>query len=323
MKTRAWAVAIGLLGAWPAAAGAETVDGVAAIVGRKVILRSQLDLATRLLLERIQDQGGQLDESQRRELRMQALRQLIDDELILALAERNEAVASDAEIDQAIAGIAQEEGVTPDDVYRAAAAQGLGREAYREQLRREMTRMRVLGGSVRSRVAVSDEQVRALYEERYAKATPGERIRVLHLLLPIPAEATPEQIGQLEQVAGQLREQALANGDFAGLARRYSAAPSAPDGGLTVFRQGDAPPRVAAAIERLAPGEISPIVRTEHGFNLFQFLDRFDPSQVRFEEVEPQLRAELTERETMPQFQKFLDEVRKSRYVEIVNPEPR
>jgi peptidyl-prolyl cis-trans isomerase SurA len=305
------------------ACGAELVDGVAAIVGDKVILRSELDLAADLVARRAQEETGSLSAEQYQELRVQALRSLIDDQIMMEVAERTEMAPSDEEIDAAVADIAQEESLQPADVYAAARAQGMDRETYRRQLAVQMTRMRVIHSSVRNRIAVSDEQVRALYEERYGNAKPGERIRVLHILLPVPAEVTPEQEAELARIAGQIREQALETGDFASLARRYSAAPSAPEGGLTVFRKGDAPPQIEQALAALVPGAITELLRTEHGWNLFQFLDRFDPSQVEYDDVEDQLRAELIERATLPEFDKWLDEVRKTRYVEIVNPRPR
>jgi peptidyl-prolyl cis-trans isomerase SurA len=241
----------------------------------------------------------------------------------MQVAERGEMAADDQDIDGAIESIAREERLTPDEVYAAARAQGMDRETYRRQLAIQMTRMRVIHGSVRQRIAVSDEQVRELYDQRYGNARAGQRIRVLHILFPIPEDATPEQREEIGQIAGRVREQALESGDFAALARRYSAAPSAQEGGLTVFREGDAPPLIEQALEGLSPGAITPLLATEHGLNLFQFLDRFDPSEVEFDEVKDQLRNELIEKATLPEYEKWLEEVRKSRYVEIVNPRPR
>ncbi len=304
------------------AAAQVPLDGVAAVVGEDVILRSELDLAAMIMAQRIEQQAGQISAQQYGELRSQALRDLIDDRVIMTVARRMEAVASDEEIDEAVASIAADEGVEPEEIYGAAAAQGLDREAYREQLATQMTRMRVVQGAVRSRISVTEEQVRELYKRRYLDVKPGRRIRVLHMLLPIPDGATPEQVEQMGQVADQLRQQAMDTGDFAGLTRRYSAAPTAPDGGLTVFREGDAPPQIEAALADMVPGEVTPLIRTEHGFNLFQYLDSFDPSKIAFEDVADQLRAELIERQTLPEFEKWLAEIREGQYIEVINPAP-
>jgi len=319
---RVFAILISVLAAG-SARSAELVDGVAAIVDKKVILRSDLDLAADLMAQRAQEETGSLSVEQYDALRMEALRALIDDEILMQVAERSEMAARDADIDSAIESIAREEKLSVDQVYAAARAQGLDRETYRRQLAIQMTRMRVIHGSVRQRITVDEEQVRELYDQRYGRATPGERIRVLHILFPIPEDATPEQRTEIAEIAGRVREQALESGDFASLARRYSAAPSAQEGGLTVFREGDAPPGIEEALTGLAPGAITPLVASAHGLNLFQFLDRFDPSAVEYDSVKDQLRGELVEKATLPEFEKWLDEVRKTRHVEIVNPRPR
>jgi parvulin-like peptidyl-prolyl isomerase len=170
---------------------------------------------------------------------------------------------------------------------------------------------------------VSDDDVKKLYEERYGHAKPGERIRVLHILLALPPDAPEAKRAQAREFAGQLREQARAEGNFESLARKYSSAPTAQEGGLTVFRVVDAPADIKAAIEGLGPGEVSEVIENRNGENLFQFLDRFDPADVPYEKVADRLRSELIEQRTMPEFEKWIADVRKSRYIEVVAPELR
>ena len=228
--------------------------------------------------------------------------------------------ASAGEIDQAIEGIASDEGVSVEEIYAAVSAQGLTREQYRSQLGAQLTKMRVVSGSIQSRVSVSEDEVRELYERRFGNVSAGERLRVLHILLPWQRDGSASR-DQIQEIARSVRAQALESGDFAGLARRVSAAPTAPQGGLTVFRQGEAPPAIEEALSSLSPGEISGIVETEHGLNLFQFIDRFDPSKVALADVEGQLRYELQERKSGPELEKWLEELREMQYIEIVDVE--
>lgn len=303
-----------------ATARAEVVDGVAAIVGDEVLLLSEVRDAMQSVLARVPE-GQTLSPEEMKQLRESAVKGLIDDKLVLQVAKKQGLTASEEDIDMAINGIATEEGVTPDAIYAAAAQHGMPREAYREQLAKQLTRMKVVSGSVQGRVRVSDEDVKKLYDERYGSAKPGERIRVLHILIAVPKDAPPAAREQAHTVAVKIRDQARQAGDFAGLARKYSAAPTAQQGGLTVFREKDAPPAIKAAIEGLSPGEITDVIENAHGDNIFQFLDRFDPASVPYEQVADKLRAELIERRTMPEFEKWMTEVRKGRYIEVVAPE--
>ena len=298
------------------------MDGVAAIVGDEVVLLSEVRTAMQSVLARV-PQGQTLTPDEMRQLRDSAMKGLIDDKLVLQIAKQQGVAASEEEIDGAVAGIAQEENMSVDAIYAAAADQGLERAAYRDQLGKQITRMKMVSGSVQGRVRVSEEEVRKLYDERYGSAKPGERIRVLHILLGVPADATPEARAQVHELALKLRDQARAQGDFGVLARKYSAAPTASAGGLTVFREADAPPDIKQAIASLKPGEITDPISNAHGENLFQYLDRFDPSTIPYDQVAAKLRGELVERRTMPEFEKWMSEVRKNRYVEVVAPELR
>jgi peptidyl-prolyl cis-trans isomerase SurA len=302
-----------------ATARAEVVDGVAAIVGDEVVLLSEVRQAMQGVLARV-PQGQQLAPEEMRQIRDSAVQSLIDDKLVLQMAKRQNVTATEEDIDQAIAGIAQDENVSVEQIYGAAAAQGLDRASYRDQLGKQITRMKIVQGSVQGRVRVTDDDVRKLYDERYGNAKPGERIRVLHILISVPQDSKP-RCARGARAGGEAARRGAQKGDFGALARKFSAAPTASQGGLTVFRAQDAPAVIKQAIEGLKPGEITDVVSSPHGENVFQYLDRFDPASVPYEQVADRLRAELLEQQTMPEFEKWLVEVRKGRYIEVVAPE--
>lgn len=306
-----------------APARGEVVDGVAAIVGDEVILLSEVRDAWHTYVNRVRARGESLSQEDALALRNTALQSLIDEKLVMQLAKKQNLSASEEEIDESVRGIAQDEGVKVDEIYAAAASQGLDRKAYREQLGHQITRMKIVQGAVQGKVHVSDDDVKKLYAERYGNAKPGVRIRVLHILIPVDPGAPAAKRAEARALTEQLRDKARQTGDFAALARKYSGAPTAAQGGLTVFREADAPADIKNAVEGLKPGEISDVIETSHGENIFQFLDKFDPADVKYEQVADRLRAELMEQQTMPAFEKWIADVRKSRYIEVVAPELR
>jgi peptidyl-prolyl cis-trans isomerase SurA len=288
-----------------------------------VILLSDVRNAYQDYLTRLGAKAQQLSPADHQALRQDVLQTLIDEKIVLQFAKKQNAMATDEEIDEQIKNIAAEENMTIDQIYADAGEAGLSKKAYREELGKQITRMRIYQGAVQGKVRVSDDDVKKLYEQRYGHAKPGEQIRVLHILIPVPPDAPAEKRAEARKVTEGLRAQAVQSGDFASLARRYSRAPTAPQGGLTTFREADAPADIKAAIAGLKPGEVSQVIETAHGENLFQYLDRFDPASVTFEQVSDKLRAELVEQQTKPAFEKWIAEVRKGRYIEVVAPELR
>lgn len=298
--------------------GAEPIDGVAAIVGKQVILKSEVAISARLMLGPIEQQRGPLPPELIAQAHEEALEGLIGKMLVSSFAERRQLAASPEEIDTAIGNIAADENVDVATIYATAKAQGLGRDAYRHELGSQITRMKVMSGSVRGRVDVSEEEVQALFAERYQLLEPGPRVRVRHILVPWPDDATPAKKQRIREIAAQIRERAIETGAFADLARQFSRAPSAADGGLSTFREGDVDPVIAIHVFGLPAGEITPIIETEHGTNVFQIVNRFDPADIEYDDVSAELRAELVERRIGPEFDKWVKELREGQYVKIV-----
>ncbi|MBW2281126.1 MAG: peptidylprolyl isomerase [Deltaproteobacteria bacterium] len=301
----------------PALAAADRIDGVAAIVDDQIVLNSEVDLASALLLNRVGN-GQPVPIELREQARLEALRTLIEAKLMVEFAERRDLAATAADVDNTIAGIAQDEGVEPATIYRAASEQGMTREAYRAELRNQITRMKVMQNIVRARITVTDAEVQDLFDERYTNQTPGMRVRVRHILIPWPDDPDPEKYERMREIAARIREKAIQSGAFSSLARQFSRAPSAADGGLTTLREGDVAPEIAEQVFGLPAGEVSPVIETPHGLNLFQILDRYDPTEIELLDVQQELRMELMERQVEPEYEEWMEELRKVHYIHIV-----
>jgi peptidyl-prolyl cis-trans isomerase C len=97
-----------------------------------------------------------------------------------------------------------------------------------------------------------------------------------------------------EKVLAHLRQHP---GDFAELASSHSACPSGAVGGnLGQVTPGTTTPEFAAALQRLTPGELSPIVESRYGLHIIR-LDRHLPGRLLpFELVHAKIEAYLAER---------------------------
>ena len=301
----------------------QLVEGVAAIVDDDVILLSEVENASGMMLARIQQQQGDqpLPPEVVLQVKQDALKQLIDARIMSKFAERVNLEVTPEEIDETVAGIASDEGLTADEIYAAAQREGLTRDDYRRELGNQITQMKVMSGAVRSRIEVDDDDVKQLFKERFRDVKPGVRARVRQIFLPWPGEGEKSfSREEVRALAEQVRRGAIETGDFAELARRFSQAPSAATGGLTTLRQGEVTDDIAVWVFDPPIGSISPVIETSAGCNLFQVLERVDPSQIEFEQVEGMLRAELAERRMEPEFNRWIADQREQYYIEIVAP---
>ncbi len=121
-------------------------------------------------------------------------------------------------------------------------------------------------------ITVDDAMLAKRYEELKPELGGAEQRQARHILIRIPADATPEAVEQARQKAVALRAQLSAGGDFAALAKTESAdTGSAEQGGdLGYFERGSMTPAFEEAAFALPVNTVSEPVRTPFGFHLIE-----------------------------------------------------
>lgn len=131
---------------------------------------------------------------------------------------------------------------------------------------------------------VSDDAVRARYDQQIAGKPGEEEVHARHIL--VEDEATAKKI------IGQLKGGA----DFAALAKQYSKDPSgAKQGGdLGFFKQADMVPEFSTAAFALQAGQVVDApVHTQFGWHVIQVLERRKAQPPSFEEARDELRQQM------------------------------
>lgn len=134
----------------------------------------------------------------------------------------------------------------------------------------------------------TEEELRQIYEEEQ----PDLEVRARHILLRLPADATPEQRDSVAALAEELQQRAAGGEDFAELATEYSEDPGTAENGgdLGYFGRGNMVEPFEEAAFSLEPGEVSDVVETPFGFHVIKVLDRRMPE---FDDVKENFRQRL------------------------------
>jgi peptidyl-prolyl cis-trans isomerase C len=138
--------------------------------------------------------------------------------------------------------------------------------------------------------ALSDSELR----RRYAADATDSEVRVRHILLAWPQDATAAQADSVRSLARDLRARAVSGGeDFAALAREYSQDTqyAAAGGDTGYFARGEMITPVEDVAFALEPGEVSEPFESSLGVHLIRVVDRRTPSLSDF-------RARLQEERT-------------------------
>lgn len=158
--------------------------------------------------------------------------------------------------------------------------------------------------------ALNEADLRSYYEQNVAQLSGAEERRASHILLSVPAGATPEQKAEVRKKAEDLLAQVKADpSKFAELAKANSQDPgSAPNGGdLDFFGRGAMVPPFEQAVFALKKGEISNLVESDFGLHIIQLTDIKAPPQRSFAELRPQIEEALRKQQAQRQFAESAD----------------
>lgn len=252
-------------------AGAAPVERIAAVVNEDVILRSELDRAMANIRGQYAGKENQLPPQD--VLERQVLERLVLTRLQIARATDSGITASDEDLESAVQGVAQQNGMTVDQLRGRITADGMSFTEFRNNLRDEIITQRLRQSFAQGRINVSEAEVDAALAT--ASATASQQFHLAHILVGVPDGATPEQLAtaqkKIEGVQGLVTKGELT---FAAAAVRYSDSPNALEGGDLGWRGlNEIPPAFAQTIQQMQAGQMIGPIRGPSGFQLLQLVE--------------------------------------------------
>ncbi len=256
-------------------AGASVVDGIAAVVGDEVILRSEVDVLAASLLQR------GVAEAYSDELWMDALDELINQQVLSEQAQQDTTIrVSDEQLeqrlDQRVQQMAAQVGgeAELEEIYGQSILQL--KNNYRDDFRQQLMAQQLQQTRLQE-IDITPSEVRAWFEQIPEDSLPRlpETVRLAHVVRypKISEEAEQESLEIIQAVRDSITQRGAAIED---MARRFSDDPrSARSGGrIQNVALQDLYPEFAAVASRLPVDSLSEPVRTPIGYHLIRVNQR-------------------------------------------------
>ena len=252
------------------------IDSIVALVDDDVILRSELDLAIKGIVDRIRQQGADLPPQHL--LEKQVMERLIIRRLQLQRAFQTGIRVSDADIDQSLTMLAQQNNITLMQLRQVIEGDGEDFVEFRQNIGEEMMTERLRQRVVNSMDPITDTEIEImLASDRFH----GGEYNISHILISLPEGATPQQISMQESKANNVHQQLEEGLDFASAAISYSASQEALEGGEVGWRDLNSVPVVfSESIKNLRDGQFTVPIRSPAGFHIVKVNEYRDRSQV-------------------------------------------
>ena len=255
--------------------GNQPLDRIVAVVDEGVILQSELNEAVRSVQQQYASNPGQLPPID--VLRRQVLDRLILMKLQVQRADDQGIRVSDADVDQAVNAVAQQNHMTADQLRAAVEQDGSSFAAFRHQLSDQLVAQRLHDSVVRDQVSITDSEINNMLASPTYKA--GE-VHLAHFQISLPAGASAADIKAAQDKATQAMDAIKGGMDFHAAAIRYSDAQDALEGGDLGWRRMDEiPPAFADAVGSMKAGDVSPAMRGPTGFHILKLIEQRQPQR--------------------------------------------
>jgi peptidyl-prolyl cis-trans isomerase SurA len=306
-------VCVALAGA-PAQAAEQLADGIAAQVGSEVVLVSEVMRVARPAEAQMKAAGA--PEAELAKVRANALEQLIESHLLARVVKQSDLHATDAEVDEAVAGIAKENGLTVEQLQASVSTHDISYKEYREQIRKELERRKVVQSMIAARVRVDEEDLKRLYTEEYSKQPAGgETVHVRQILVVFGPEVGRDK-AQACALAGESLKRIRAGTAFEEVAREVSAVAPMDGGDIGWIHADSMAPWMTEALAPLEAGGVTDVIELPFGCGVMKLVERREWVPITYQAAKQRLEEQVYEDKLATEYRTWMDQLRQNTFIE-------
>ncbi len=248
------------------------LDRIVAVVNDDIVLHSELRDKLKIVRGQIELQG--IPPPPETVLEKQVLEELIQNKLQMQMAALVGIRVNDEALNGMIGNIASENEVTLDKFIEILESDGYNYRRFREDMRDEITISQLRQHSVGHRIFVSEREIDDFLVNQEFQGDDETEVRLLHILIALPEEATSEEIEQARSVAERARQDVVNGEDFSAVAKRVSNSGTAEQGGDLGWRKmADVPSILVEYVQDMKKGEMSAAIQSPGGFHIVKLAD--------------------------------------------------
>jgi len=297
-----------------------SIPGVKQAPGAKVVtvngeslVRSELDKEIDMITSSPQFASLPPDQAVtiRKQMEARVVDRYVSQKLLTAAADAEKVQATDAEVDEFIAGI---RGSLPEEVTLEGIMEerGIPMEKLRSDIGADIKIRKLLEAKTDAVPAASDEQISAYYEANKEMFTLPESVRARHILIKTDPEGDEASKAaakeKIESIRVKLVEGTVTFEDAAG---EHSDCPSGKRGGdLGTFARGQMVPAFEEAAFTQEIDAIGPVVETQFGYHIVQVTEKQIAGERSLEDAKEEISEQLTMQEKQTAVQDYLEALR-------------
>ena len=319
----------------PASTPSDTVvEEIIARVNNSIITRADLRKAREQLYAEAHQQTDQIAaEQDAKEHEKDLLRDLIDQQLLLQKAQEL-GISADTELVKRLDDLRKQmHADSMEDLEKAAQAQGISFEDFKQNMKNNILTQRVIGQEVGGHITVSSQEIQQYYDQHKNELQRPEQVRLSEILIStqttpavkndkgetqLPETPSAEVIAQAQAKANEVYALLKKGGNFDELAKKYSNGPTAGIGGdLEYFKRGTLSAQLESQVFSIKAGDYTEPVRTNQGFVILKVTEHQGGGIPTLKDVEGQIQEQIYMTKMQPALRDYLSKLREEAYIDI------
>jgi peptidyl-prolyl cis-trans isomerase SurA len=304
------------------------VEEIIARVNNQIITRSEYQREREQLKQEAQQQDPANAEKIVADRQKDVLRGLIDQQLLLEKG-KDLGITADTELVKKLDEMRKQMNLdNMEDLEKAATAQGVSYEDFKQNLRNQIITQQVIGREVGSHLSIGKEEEQKFYDEHKAEMEHPEQIKLSEILIApqkpaqkdvnAPAPEDAQSLAAAQAKAESLLAEIRKGASFEDVAKKNSDGPTAAQGGdLGVFKRGMLAKELEDKTFAMKPGEITDVIRTKQGFVILKVAEHQPAGVPSMKEVEPRIQDALYMQKLDPALRAYLRKLREDAYIDI------
>jgi peptidyl-prolyl cis-trans isomerase SurA len=335
----------------PAIVSAQVVEEIIARVNGQIITLSEFQRSKDQLKEDVKQQNPSDPDKAFAEREKDILRDLIDQQLLLDKG-KDLGITGDTDLIKRLDQMRKDMKLeTMEELEKAATAQGISYEDFKQNMRNQIITQKVIGEEVTSHLNFTTEEQQKYYDAHKSELEQPESVRLSEILIspektavkPAPdkaaegaatdsSAATPDAANDAakqaaneaaaltaaEAKANELLKQIRGGANFDDVAKKYSAGPSAAQGGdLGVFKRGTLAREIENKAFAMKSGGVSEVIRVKQGYMIMKVTEHQMAGIPAFKDVSPKIMDALYYEKLQPALRAYLTKLREDAYIKI------
>jgi peptidyl-prolyl cis-trans isomerase SurA len=293
-----------------AAARGEIIERVIVKVNGDVVTQSEFEARQIAAVQQARVTPEQVEKFLR-DNNAHILQEAIDDLLLVQRAVDLGIKLRPEYIKEVIDGIKKENNIaSDDDLQQQLKREGMTLEELKRNIERNILKRQVMQRELESKVAVTEDDVKAWYEANKAEYTRPATVHLQQLVV--------RSDGQTPSLGADLVARARGGEDLTEMAKTYAAAPhKATFSDLGVLHRGDLAPAMEKIAFALAPGQVSDPIPAPEGFRILKLVEKTEGSVVPYEDARAEIQRRLTTTRGNEQVEKYLVGLREKAIIDL------